>query len=64
MENIQVDTAINEVLVSQGAEGLTVEWATGDHHSCGPLPPQAHASTVAMERHRQGVTWTKPDFMC
>ena len=36
MENIQVDTAINEVLVSQGGESLTVEWSTGDHHSCGP----------------------------
>ena len=32
MENIQLDTAINEVLVSQGAESLTVEWSTGDHH--------------------------------
>ena len=64
MENIQVDTTINEVLVSQGAESLTVEWSTGDHHSCGPLPSQAHASIVTVERHRQGAAWTEPDFVC
>ena len=29
-----------------------------------PFPSQAHVTTVAMERHRQGVAWTEPDFMC
>ena len=64
MENIQVDVTINEVLVSQGAKSLTVEWSTRDHFSGGPLPSQAHATTIAMERHRQGVAWTEPNFMC
>ena len=64
MENIQVDITINDVLVSQGGKSLTVEWSTRDHFSGGPFPSQAHATIVAMERHRQGVAWTEPDFMC
>ena len=55
MENIQMALTVYEVLVSQGAESLTVELSTGDHSSGGSLSSQTHAMKVTMERHRQGV---------
>ena len=64
MENIQVDIAINEVLVSHGVESLTVKWSTRDHSSGCPFPSQTHTTTAAMERHRQGAAWTEPDLLC
>ena len=64
MENIQMDLAVYESPVPRGAESLTVEWSPVDHSSGGSLPSQTHATTVALERHRQGVACAEPDLMC